>query len=191
MGRPKKRVAEKVAEQSLVKKPSDINAFLNDFNNDSEDIAEALELSRKINPTDELLVMNNTSGTLVMINKTSNRQWILDKYGKKCRMTVADILDIMGENGTIFTEGWAIVLDEDVIKYLGLTDTYEKLISPKRMEKLFDLPAKELEGILKELPITLKVDVARMAYQKIKDGHKALDSRSKVKILEKYLNLRI
>lgn len=189
-GRPKKNEVAK-SQPIKVDKPQKINSMLNDFNNDDDDIVEALELSKQVKQTDEVLVMNNTSGILVMANKTNNRQWILDRYGKKCRMTVGDILDIMGEQGIIFTEGWALILDEDVIKYLGLTDSYMKLISPKKMENFFNLPDNEMEEALIGLPTTLKIDMARIIKQKITQGDKSLDSRSKINLLEKHLKLNI
>jgi len=77
------------------------------FNDD--DITEPIKLTRDVKLSDEVLIMNNTSGQLVMISTSTRRQWILKDYGKKARMTVSDIIDITSDQPIIFEDGLLVI----------------------------------------------------------------------------------
>ena len=155
----------------------------------SEDIVETVKLKREVKMTDEVLIMNNTSGQLVIVSTSTRRQWVLKEYGKKARMTVSDIIDITSDQAIIFEEGWALILDEDVVNYLNYDELYGNLLSAEKMSNLFILSIKELELILPNLPQSLKMDFARLVKQKIKSGE--IDSRSKINAFKKHLKFEL
>ena len=155
----------------------------------TDDITEPVKMKREVKLTDEVLVMNNTSGQLVMISTSTRRQWILKDYGKKARMTVSDIIDIISDQAIIFEDGWALILDDDVVTYLNYNDIYDNLITQEKMNNLLKLTIKELNVLLPKLPKSLKLDFARIVTKKIKDGE--IDSRSKIEVFKKHLNFEI
>jgi hypothetical protein len=155
----------------------------------SEDIVETKKLKREVKMSDEVLIMNNTSGQLVIVSTSTRRQWILKEYGKKARMTVSDIIDITSDQSNIFEEGWALILDDDVVNYLNYDELYKNLISAEKMANLFELSNKELDVILPNLPSSLKIDFARLVKQKIKSG--AIDSRTKIATFQNHLKFEL
>ena len=155
----------------------------------SDEIIETVKLKREVKMTDEVLIMNNTSGQLVIVSTSTRRQWILKEYGKRARMQVSDIIDITSDQAIIFEEGWALILDDDVVNYLNYNEIYETLLNAEQMANLFTLTTKELDTLLPNLPTTLKMDFARLVKQKIKSGD--IDSRTKINAFKKHLKFDI
>ena len=101
-------------------------------------------------------------------------------------MTVSDIIDITSDQPIIFEEGWALILDDDIVTYLNYNDIYDTLPSIEQMKNLVKLSIKELNILLPKLPKSLKLDFARIVIQKINDGE--IDSRNKIEVFQKHLN---
>ena len=170
-----------IAKKAVVKKTR-VKKVIAEY----EDIIEPIKMKREIKLSDEVLIMNNTSGQLVMISTSTRRQWILKDYGKKARMTVSDIIDITSDQPIIFEDGWALILDDDVVTYLNYNDIYDTLPSVEQMQNLIKLPIKELNILLPNLPKSLKLDCARIVIKKINEGE--IDSRNKIEVFQTHLN---
>lgn len=157
-----------------------------------EIIEEIIEvpIKREVDLNDQVLIMNNTSGILVIKSTNSSRALVLDAYGKKARMRVSDIMDVIADQAVIFDEGWAIILDDDVVEYLNLTSVNEKVSAYSNIERLFNMNDDEIENIIKELPNSLKSDIIRIVKEKLQSNDKRLDSMKRIKMFEKVLNVK-
>jgi len=144
---------------------------------------------RKVGLDDTVLVMNNTLGMLVMHSDVTNRTWKIAEYSKTHRMQVSDIIDICSDQSVIFEEGWALILDEAVVEYMGFTEAYKNIIKPKEMDRFLGLSEEEQEEIIKEMPAGIKLTIARYIKTKIIQKDKIMDSASKRQFFQRVLSV--
>lgn len=146
-------------------------------------------IAREVGLNDNVLVMNNTLGMLVMHSEVTNRTWKIAEYGKTHRMQVSDIIDICSNQSVIFEDGWAIILDSDVVEYMGFSEVYKSIIKPKEMDRFLELSEEKEEEIISKMPEGIKLTLARYIKQKINGKDKIMDSASKRQFFQKVLNV--
>lgn len=145
---------------------------------------------REIQLNDNVLVMNNTMGGLVIKSPATNRTWRVNEFGKTVRMQVQDIIDVMAES-PIFEQGYAIILDEDVVEYLNLTESYKNIIKLNDIDKLFNMSEKKIKEIFVSIPETMRTDIARYIKDKSQKGDKSFISITKLRLFENLLGIKL
>jgi hypothetical protein len=166
------------------------NSNVESVNNDVVEATVENTIKKEINMNDNVLVMNNTIGSLIIRNEVTNKVWRIEGYGKMVRMQVSDIFDIMGSQSIIFEDAWAIILDDAVADYVGYSELYKNIIKPKDIKNLLKLPQNEIEEILTNAPNGMKLTVARYLQEKINNNDPEIDSISKRKFFEDLLNVK-
>lgn len=180
MGRTKKTNSETNIEKVISQETKQVK----------EIIIPVVEKSPRIVDKDDYVdVMNNTIGTLSYYNPRTTGEWLIEGYGTTDTMQVSDLITMKSSQSKILNEGWLIILDEDVVNYLRLTELYKKIIKPNDLDRVFGLPDDKMESILQKSPNGIKTLIAQKMIEKIKSGK--FDSLNKKKIVEKVLNVKL
>lgn len=166
------------------------NSNVESTNNNVVEATVENTTQREINMNDNVLVMNNTIGTLIIKNEVTHRTWVVEGYGKMIRMQVSDLFDIMGSQSIIFEDAWAIILDDAIADYMGYSELYKNIIKPNDIKNLLKLPQDEIKEILTNAPNGMKLTVARYLQEKINNNDPEIDSISKRKFFEDLLNVK-
>jgi hypothetical protein len=132
-------------------------------------------------------VMNNTHGIFTYTSKKTGATWRLEGYGTTDEMELGELHSMKASAGRILNEPWLIVLDDDVVDYLGLTSVYKNVMRPEEVERFFNLSTEKMEEILKKAPSGVKTLIVAKAQDMITKGE--LDSMAKKALLEKMFNL--
>lgn len=146
--------------------------------------------NKPISDDDYVLVMNNTMGGLTLVSPSSKRKWRANNYGKTLRMKIQDIIEIASDS-TVFENGYAVILDENVIEHMNLTEQYKYIIKLADIEKIMSMSDKKIREILSNIPKTLTTDIVKYIRKKIQDGDKKFDSTSKIRLFEDILGQKI
>jgi len=145
----------------------------------------------QIDFSDSCLIMSNVIGTLVIVDSTTGRKWEISEYGKTRPMMIGDIMNINADQPAIFEQGWAIILDEDIVEYLGYSELYKSIIKPKDMDNFLKLPENEIKDILRNAPNGMKQTIAKVVKEKIANKDPNFDSYAKIKFFEDNLKIKL
>lgn len=114
---------------------------------------EANAKPKGLNDDTKVLVMNNTTGRYGYIG-TSGFVFGLDAYGDSDYITYGELRRmLMGRSKRHIQEAFIIILDEEVVKELGLTKLYENVVDEEGMARLLSSP----EALAKALPNMPKI----------------------------------
>lgn len=144
---------------------------------------------KKINLNDDVEVINFTSGNLFYRSPKSGRPYDFAEFGSTDFMTVEELKTMLSAYPKFLREPWLLVLDSDVVDYLGLTSLYENIRMPKQVDMMFKMPASELRVLLNSMPPGMKPLVVGRAMEKIRNNE--LDSISVIKLLEKTFDIEL
>lgn len=142
---------------------------------------------RKVKREDTCLIMCGTTGGVYYQSATTGQTWEFSAFGQTDEITVAELTKIRNSHARFFNENWFIILDDEVVKYLGLTKLYENMMKPEDIEAFFDLSVEEIEKTIDKLPTGLKVVLSDMAKQKYQDG--TLNNITKIRLIQDKLNV--
>lgn len=151
----------------------------------SDSIGEK-KFSRMKKPTldkNELIpVMNITNGTLVYTSRKTGLSVKFEKYGDVEYLEVGELLTMRSGQKRFIDEPWILIMDDEVVEYLGLDKMYKKLVSPQNVDQIFSFDAETFKEIVDNAPIGYAQLIISRAKAKLKDG--SLDSVAKIKVLE-------
>ena len=132
-------------------------------------------------------VRNGFQGRLVYISKHTGEKFIWDSFGAEQDMELGELKRARNASKGYFINNWFMFDDPWVIDYLGVGQYYRHAISIDDFDRIFDLPADEVERTVSALSDGQKRSVAYRARQLIADGR--IDSRKVVSALEKSLGV--
>lgn len=150
-----------------------------------EDDEQFLELQSNVatfNDNELILVMNGLDGGLTHRSITTGRIWRFTQFGQVDKMPYHELVSINNMNPKVFTQGWLIILNKDVVQHFGLTEIYKNILTPKNIDEVFKKSIDELNELIDKLPLGMKqtlINRARQLYQERK-----IDSISLVRFLE-------
>lgn len=140
---------------------------------------------RKINLSDEVEVVNFTNSNFFYRSPRSGRVYDFAKFGSTDLMSVDELRTMLSAYPGFLRAPWLLILDADVVDYLGLTSLYENIRMPRQIDQLFEMSAQELAPILRALPKGMYPLVASRAREKLASGK--LDSMGVIKLLQETL----
>lgn len=150
---------------------------------------------RKAIPKDlEVMIVNNTPGTLVIATRNKEVNIILKEQGNTDYVTFGNLMQIKNASPLYFKNNWIEVVgdstytSEDIYKALGVDKFYTNFIKIDEIEEiLITKTAKEIEKIITNMSAGLKTAVTTKAKQLFDD--EKLDSNATIKVLEKVLKV--
>jgi hypothetical protein len=145
---------------------------------------------RKINKDEVVECKNITNGTLVYISKKTGAEYVMEGYGATENFEVGELITMKASYGKILTEPWMIILDDDIVDYLGLRHIYDKIVVPlDKIDSFFDKSVTQMKKALQSAPNGIKSLIASRARTLISE--EKLDSISKIKLIEQILNVEL
>lgn len=142
---------------------------------------------KKIDRDEMVLCRNLTSGGLIYKSSRSGVEVVWDNYGDEEWIDVGELLTMKASQPKFLRNGWILVDDEEIAKYLGVKKTYDELANLVDLEEFFKLPAKEAKEILKKLPKGVKDTISEMAKKKISNN--TIENLQLLRVLEKELKI--
>lgn len=145
---------------------------------------------RELSPTTQVLCMNNTVGGLSYRPQFGGRGFRTEGYGKHVRIQLQDLENLYNEAPKIIDDGWLFILDNDVVEHLYLNNLYEKLISPKEVNKFINLPEEDVKAKLENAPHSMKATMYNVLKKKIQDGDQDLNYLPRRRFFEEVLGAK-
>jgi hypothetical protein len=81
--------------------------------------------------------MNITNGILIYKSKKTGMHLQFEKYGDIEYIEFGELLTMKTSSRKFLEEPWILILDEEVVKYLGLEKLYKKLVHPENIDAIF------------------------------------------------------
>lgn len=151
------------------------------------------KFSRMKKPTldkNELIpVMNITNGPLLYTSLKTGMSVKFEQYGDVEYLEVGELLTMRSSQKRYLEEPWMLIMDEEIVNYLGLDKLYQKLISPQNVDKIFTFDQPTFQEVIENAPMGYNQLIISRAKQRLKDG--SLDSLAKIKILEEKFNIQL
>jgi hypothetical protein len=106
--------------------------------------------------TDKIPVISFVNNNLFYRSKRTGRVWDFMEFGAKDYMDLDELVTMRSASPKFLTEPWLIILDDKVVEHLGLTDLYNKIVMPDKIDKLFEMKPSEFSEILNNAPSAMK-----------------------------------
>jgi hypothetical protein len=145
---------------------------------------------RKIDGNTPVLVMNNTTGLLIFVNKRTQAEFVIEGYGNFEEMLVSDLINMRSSAPALLNEGYLIILDDEVVDYLRLNKVYENILKPEDIDTFFKQNDAKMREILTKCPRGMKELLFDKAREMIKSGHPDMDYNSKKRVFEEVFNVK-
>lgn len=134
-------------------------------------------------------IMNNTSGQVHYASKKSGAEWHFLEYGAIDEIEVGELVAMKNAHPRYLKEPWLLILDDDVVEFLGLANIYENVLTPDELEAFFKLPPHKVEDILSKMPSGMKEAVLDRAKAKYED--RSLENVNVIRAIEDALKVEI
>lgn len=171
--RKKTTAAKPAAKPTAVEKPVVV------------EIKSEPEEPRSYESTDMISCKSVTNGLLRYIGKKTGDLYEWSGYGDITNVAYGDLLSLKAGKSGFLYKPWFVIVDEDAIEQLNLTDLYATFADYEDIDEFLELPADKFRTKLMNAPEGFKDTVARTAASQIKNGQ--LDSVIKIKIIDDVL----
>jgi hypothetical protein len=130
--------------------------------------------SKQLDRNRRVPVRSVTEGGLTYVSSATGLSTTWASFGSEHYMEVEELIRMKSSQPAFLTLPYLVVDDEDVIEYLSLKDTYDKIIPVDELDAFFNKNVEEIEAILRKAPKGTKRLVATRARKLVESGE--LDS---------------
>lgn len=178
-----KEIREKIMQEMREKMEKEIREQMT--SNTVQDKKKVTEIDRYR----EVPVMNLTNGQLVYVSKKTGAEWVWETYGDIAYIEFQELQAIRTSSKAFIYDPLFMILDDEIVNYLGLEKLYDKLLEVDDLDEIFRMNNKDFEKFIENAPKTIVVSVVTRAREKYEDN--TLDSMYKVKYLNEKFNAEI
>jgi hypothetical protein len=144
---------------------------------------------RVVKRDDEVTIMNTTTGKVEYASKKTGQSWTFLEYGETDVIEVSELVTMKNAHPRYLKEPWLLVLDDDVVDYLGLSQLYENVLNPDELDQFFNLPEDQMKSIIEKAPRGIRQLIVSVANRKI--ANKSFDSLSKINLIEETFKIEL
>jgi hypothetical protein len=144
---------------------------------------------KKLENDYSVTIMNNTSGQVFYRSKRTGVEWSLFEYGETSEIPLDELISLKNAHRRYLNDTWLIILDEDVVKHLGLQKLYENVLTPDELDRFYRLPADQVIEILSKMPKGMQETVVGQAM--IRTENKTLSDLNVIRAIEDTLKVDI
>lgn len=144
---------------------------------------------KEIDRFEPIPVMNVTNGKLIYVSKKTGAEWVWGDYGDIEYVEFQELLTMRSGQKRFLDEPFLLILEEDVVDYLGLNKMYDSMINLDSLDDIFKLNQKDFEEIVEKSPKGIKHSIVTRARQKVEN--ETLDSVKKIKYINERFNTDI
>jgi hypothetical protein len=153
------------------------------------EVTPKVPAKRTVDRDEWVTLMNYTDGRVRFTSKRTGAELVFSEFGQTDEIQVQDLIAMKNAHPRYLREPWLIVLDDDVVDYLGLSEIYDNILDAYEMENFFSLPVGKMEEVLTKAPKGMVQTVVSMAIKKIEN--KQLDSISTIRLIEKISGIEL
>ncbi len=179
---------EDVKYQDLKKKLKQEQDKVKDVGIEKEK-SEPEKPKRKVKLDDVVSVMNTTTGKVLYRSKKTGAEWVLTEYGDTDQIEVSELVTMKNAHPRYLKEPWLLILDDDVVDYLGLSKLYNNVLDPDELDELFKISNNKFEKMLKNAPRGMRQLIVGTAKQKLENG--TFDSIKKKTLIEETYGIEL
>lgn len=143
-------------------------------------------VAKEIDQTQLVTVRNGFRGRLVYISARTGEKFEWGEYGDEQEMELRELKSVKASAKKFFEENW-FLLDEWVIRYLGVESFYKHALSPDTFDEIFLKSPEEIKADISEMSRGQRDSVAYRAKELISDGK--VDSLKVIAALEEALGI--
>lgn len=211
MGRPRKTVAEKKADaeaKALAKeqeklekeKPTfiDVDAelaedeLIEEVEEAEEEIVEDALTEIKKEPIKKrkeldrnmlVPVVSFVVGTLIYKSDRTGAMYVFKEFGAYDEIELFELQAMRSAYPKFLMQPWLIILDDEVVEYLKLTELYSKIVKPDQLDRFLKLRPDKMKSILENAPRGFVDTVLAKVQILIKENK--FDSIERIRVIEK------
>lgn len=171
------------SKQDLRKKTNkELSAMLRDAERTEKEDHVEDEYIKHLDPDRLVPVMSIFDGVLSYGSEQYRRHWVFRKLGQKDKIPLGEIQTAMNVSPSVFARPHLVILDEEVVKYLGLEDVYKFIDNEKQLMDIFNLSMEEFKEIVENAPDGLKEMIVSRAIKEYDSGE--LYDMRKIRLIE-------
>lgn len=140
-------------------------------------------------------VKSNVGGTLYYKSKKTGYEETWDETGMIIEMEFGELISMRNSQKTFFINNWIVIEDTDdytadeIYKALNVDKYYTSNGLYSNIDDIFGFSAKKIEEVVPTLSKAVKETITTKAYTMLAEEDERLDSKAKVKALEKALGV--
>lgn len=146
------------------------------------------EEPKKIDESQYVTVKNGFHGRLVFISPRTGEKFYWDDYGDEQDIELRELKGAKASGKAFFEQNW-FILDEWVIKYLGVESYYKHSVAPGDCDRLFRMPIGDMKAEIAAMNDAQRSSIAVRARELIGSGD--LDSFRVITALEEALGVEL
>lgn len=178
------------SKQDLRKKTNkELSAMLRDAERTEKEDHVEDEYIKHLDPDRLVPVMSIFDGVLSYGSEQYRRHWVFRKLGQKDKIPLGEIQTAMNVSPSVFARPHLVILDEEVVKYLGLEDVYKFIDNEKQLMDIFNLSMEEFKEIVENAPDGLKEMIVSRAIKEYDSGE--LYDMRKIRLIEDTYDVEI
>lgn len=178
-------IEDKIQQDKQAKKAKRQNNSVTNSNK-----LENIKMTKRVRLDRDLVVevVNNVEGTLIWENPRTKALLTLDDYGEVAYMTVEELYQLkQSSDSGILTKGWLLIMNEDLVDELGLTQKYKNLFIGEDLNYIFENSSGQaIYELLKSLDVQSAMLICERAVALARNKDVILDSADVRSAIMKY-----
>lgn len=178
-------IEDKIQQDKQAKKDKRQNNAVTNSNK-----LENIKMIKRVRLDRDLVVevVNNVEGTLIWENPRTKALLTLDDYGEVAYMTVEELYQLkQSSDSGILTKGWLLIMNEDLVDELGLTQKYKNLFIGEDLNYIFENSSGQaIYELLKSLDVQSAMLICERAVALARNKDVILDSADVRSAIMKY-----
>ena len=150
--------------------------------------AEKKPVAKEIDQNQLVTVRNGFRGNLIYISARTGEKFEWQEYGDEQEIELRELKSVKASAKKFFEENW-FLLDDWVIRYLGVEKYYKHALSPDTFDEIFQKSPEEIKADVAEMSHGQRDSVAYRAKELIADGR--MDSLKVIAALEEALGIEL
>ncbi|MDH6674428.1 hypothetical protein M2277_005120 [Paenibacillus sp. LBL] len=137
---------------------------------------------RVIDRDEWVTIMNYTTGRTRYTSRKTGTEVTFSEFGQTDEIQVGELITMKNAHPRYLREPWLVILDEEVVEFLGLQEVYENLIITDNLEEIFKMSGDQFKEVLMKAPKGMAQTIVSKATELIEN--KRLDSISIIRTIQ-------
>lgn len=137
---------------------------------------------RIIDRDEWVTIMNYTTGRTRYTSKKTGTEVTFSEFGQTDEIQVGELITMKNAHPRYLREPWLVILDEDVVEFLGLQEVYKNLVITDNLEEIFKMSGEQFKEMLIKAPKGMAQTIVSKATELIEN--KRLDSMSIIRTIQ-------
>lgn len=128
-------------------------------------------------------------GTLIYKSDRTGAMYVFKEFGAEDEIELFELQAMRSAYPKYLTAPWLVILDDEVVEYLKLTELYSKIVKPEQLERFLKLKPHKIKSVLENAPKGFKDTVLSKVQILIKDNK--FDSLERIRVIEEVMGIEL